>query len=57
MKKLTGKVKGMMIALLAVVSAGAGVALTAMAQGERRHQDPRQPGENFLDKLPTVEYK
>lgn len=34
MKKLTGKVKWVMVALLAVVIAGAGVALTAMAQGE-----------------------
>jgi len=38
-KKLTGKVKLMMGALLAVVIAGAGVALTAMAQGERPGQE------------------
>jgi uncharacterized membrane protein YkoI len=34
MKKLTGRAKWMMIALLAVMIAGAGVALTAAARGE-----------------------
>lgn len=38
MKSLTRKVKLMMVALLAVVTAGAGVALTAMAQGEQKAQ-------------------
>ena len=42
MKKLTGKVKLMMVGLLAVVIAGAGVALTAMAQGERRKHENKQ---------------
>jgi uncharacterized membrane protein YkoI len=42
MKKLTGKVKWMMVALLAVVTAAAGVALTAMAQGERRKHESKQ---------------
>jgi|ERR1700682_1907234 len=42
MKKLTGKVKWMMGALLAVVIAGAGVALTTMAQGERRKHESKQ---------------
>jgi uncharacterized membrane protein YkoI len=41
MRKLTGKMKLMMITLLAVVIAGAGVTLTAMAQGERRDQEQR----------------
>jgi uncharacterized membrane protein YkoI len=41
MRKLTGKMKLMMIALLAVVTAGAGVALTAMAQGEGRKQEDK----------------
>jgi uncharacterized membrane protein YkoI len=36
-----GKMKLMMIALVAVVTAGAGVALTAMAQGEGRKQEDR----------------
>lgn len=39
MQRLTGKVKLMMVALLAVVVAGAGVALTTMAQGEGRGQN------------------
>ena len=39
MKKLTGKVKWIMVALLAVVTAGAGVALKARAQGEGRKQE------------------
>ncbi len=37
--KLTGKVKLMLVALLAVVTAGGGVALTAFAQGEGRKQE------------------
>ena len=41
MKKLTSKVKLMMGALLAVVIAGAGVALTAVAQGERNNQEQK----------------
>jgi uncharacterized membrane protein YkoI len=41
MRKLTGKMKLMMIALVAVVTAGAGVALTAMAQGEGRKQEDK----------------
>jgi uncharacterized membrane protein YkoI len=41
MRKLTGKMKLMMIALLAVVTAGAGVALTAMAKGEGRKQEDK----------------
>ena len=41
MKKLTSKVKLMMGALLAVVIAGAGVALTAVAQGERNDQEQK----------------
>jgi uncharacterized membrane protein YkoI len=41
MKKLTGKAKWMMVALLGVVIAGAGVALTAMAQGGRHDQKQR----------------
>jgi uncharacterized membrane protein YkoI len=41
MRKLTGKMKLMMIALLAVVTAGAGVALTAMAQGEGNNQEKK----------------
>jgi uncharacterized membrane protein YkoI len=39
MKKLTGKVKWIMVALLAVVTAGAGVALKARAQGEGQKRD------------------
>jgi len=42
MKKLTGKAKWLTVALLAVATAGAGVALTAMAQGERRKQEIKQ---------------
>jgi uncharacterized membrane protein YkoI len=42
MRKLTGKVKLMMVALLAVVTAAAGVALTAMAQGEQRKHESKQ---------------
>jgi len=42
MKKLTGKAKWLTVALLAVATAGAGVALTAMAQGERRKQESKQ---------------
>jgi uncharacterized membrane protein YkoI len=38
-----GKMKLMMIALVAVVTAGAGVALTAMAQGERNNQEKKAP--------------
>jgi uncharacterized membrane protein YkoI len=41
MRKLTGKMKLMMIALLAVVVAGAGVALTAMAQSEGNNQEKK----------------
>jgi uncharacterized membrane protein YkoI len=41
MKKLTGKVKWTMIALLAVVIAGTGIALTAMAQGEGNNQEKK----------------
>jgi uncharacterized membrane protein YkoI len=39
MKKLTGKVKWIMVALLAVVTAGASVALKARAQGEGQKRD------------------
>jgi uncharacterized membrane protein YkoI len=39
MRKLTGKMKLMMVALLAVAIAGAGVALTAMAQGGKTKQE------------------
>jgi uncharacterized membrane protein YkoI len=43
MKKLTAKVKWMMAACLTVVIAGAGVALTAMAQGERhKHENKHE---------------
>ena len=41
MKKLTGKAKWLMVALMAVAIGGAGVALTAMAQGERHKQDEK----------------
>jgi uncharacterized membrane protein YkoI len=41
MRKLTGKMKLMMIALLAVVVAGAGIALTAMAQSEGNNQEKK----------------
>lgn len=42
MRKLTGKMKLMMaVALLAVLTTGAGVALKAMAQGEGRKQEDR----------------
>ena len=42
MKKLTVKAMWMIVALLAVATAGAGVALTAMAQGERRKHESKQ---------------
>lgn len=41
MQRLTGKMKLMTVALLAVVIAGAGVWLTVMAQGEGREQDQK----------------
>jgi uncharacterized membrane protein YkoI len=42
MRKLTGKMKLMMaVALLAVLTTGAGVALKAMAQGEGRKQEDK----------------
>ena len=41
MRKLTSKMKLMMIALLAVMTAGAGIALTAIAQGEGRKQEDK----------------
>jgi len=42
MKKLTGNGKWMMVALLAVVTAAAGVALAAMTQGARRKHESKQ---------------
>jgi uncharacterized membrane protein YkoI len=42
MKKLTVKGKWMIVAVLAIATAGAGVALTAMAQGERRKHESKQ---------------
>jgi uncharacterized membrane protein YkoI len=41
MKRLTGKVKLMMAALLALAAAGAGVALTAMPQGEGHKREAK----------------
>jgi uncharacterized membrane protein YkoI len=41
MKKLSSKVKLLMIALLAVVTAGTGVALRALAQGEGHKQEKK----------------
>jgi uncharacterized membrane protein YkoI len=42
MKKLTGKAKWLMVAVLAVAIGAAGVALTAMAQGERHKHESKQ---------------
>jgi uncharacterized membrane protein YkoI len=42
MKKLTGKSKWLMVGLLAVAIGGAGVALTAMAQGEHGKQGSKE---------------
>jgi uncharacterized membrane protein YkoI len=41
MKKLTGKAKWLMVALLAVAIGGAGVALKAVAQGEQHKQEEK----------------
>jgi uncharacterized membrane protein YkoI len=42
MKKVTGKVKLMMVGFLGVAIAGVGVALTAIAQGERSRNESKQ---------------
>jgi uncharacterized membrane protein YkoI len=42
MKKLTGKAKWLMVAVLAMAIGGAGVALKAVAQGERRKHENKQ---------------
>jgi uncharacterized membrane protein YkoI len=57
MKKLIGKAKWMIVGLLAVATAGAGVALTAIAQGKRKHESKHEQKAKYRSSIQVKEDK